>query len=219
MKSRTTYWKNSFPNHLELTLRLEELKLAGAFDLPNEDDRVVIEGKKAKGCFVSFSRLGLAGTSKRAVKSKLDKFVGRDRDRWNPQKYNFVGYIWETGKPPLAGFAAMDIRFEKNTRQQITDLTLDFKLIYIAKAHRGLGLGQMLSAAICIWLDNCELSGAHVAKRGVSVLYCSEYESGGGVKCGDIIRDHFIYMQECQREFGVRAAGWRIREFIDEAGL
>jgi hypothetical protein len=54
---------------------------------------------------------------------------------------------------------------------------------------------------------------------GVSVLYCSEYESGGGVKCGDIIRDHFIYMQECRREFTVRAAGWRIREFNDEAGL
>ena len=52
MKSRTTYWKNSFPNHLELTLHLEELKLAGAFDLPDDDDPVVIEGKKAKGCFV-----------------------------------------------------------------------------------------------------------------------------------------------------------------------
>jgi GNAT superfamily N-acetyltransferase len=113
----------------------------------------------------------------------------------------------------------MDIRVEKNTRQQITDLTLDFKLIYIAKAHRGRGLGQMLSAAICVWLDNRKLSGASVAKRGVSVLYYSEYESGGGVKCGDIIRDHFLYMQECRREFGVRAAGWRIREFIDEAGL
>jgi hypothetical protein len=34
MKSRTTYWQNSFPNHLEFTFHLEELKLAGAFDLP-----------------------------------------------------------------------------------------------------------------------------------------------------------------------------------------
>jgi hypothetical protein len=130
MKNRTTYWQNSFPNHLELTFHLEELKLAGAFDLPDDDDPAVTEGKKAKGCFVSFSRVGLAGTSKVAVKAKLDKFVGRDRDRWNPQKYNFIGYIWETGKRPLAGFAAMDIRVEKNAREQITDLTLDFKLTY-----------------------------------------------------------------------------------------
>jgi len=219
MKNRTTNWQNSFPNHLELTFNLEELRLAGAFDLPDDDDPVVTEGKKAKGCFVCFSRVGLAGTSKAAVKAKLDKFVGRDRGRWNPQKYNFVGYIWEAGKRPLAGFAAMDIRVEKNTRQQITDLTLDFKLIYIAKAHRGRGLGQMIAAAICVWLDHCKLSGAHVAKRGVSVLYYSEYESGGGEKCGDIVRDHFIYMQECRRDFGLRAAGWRVREFIDEAGL
>jgi GNAT superfamily N-acetyltransferase len=98
-------------------------------------------------------------------------------------------------------------------------LALDFKLIYIAKAHRGRGLGQMLSAAICVWLDHCKLSGVHVAKRGISVLFYSEYGSGGGVKCGDIIRDHFIYMQECRREFGARDAGWRIREFIDEVGL
>jgi hypothetical protein len=34
MKSRTTYWKNSFPNHLELTFRLEELKFAGASLIP-----------------------------------------------------------------------------------------------------------------------------------------------------------------------------------------
>jgi GNAT superfamily N-acetyltransferase len=219
MKSRTTYWQNSFPNHLEFTFHLEELKLAGAFDLPDDDDPVVTEGKKAKGCFVSFSRVGLAGTSAAAVKAKLEKFVGRDRARWNPQKYNFVGSIWETGKRPLAGFAAMDISLKKNARGQITDLTLDFKLMYIAKAHRGRGLGQMLAAAICVWLDHCKRSGVHVAKRGVSVLYYSEYESSGGVKCGDILREHFIYMQECRREFGVRAAGWRIREFIDEAGL
>jgi len=38
MKSRATYWKNSLPNHLEFTLHLEELKLAGAFDLPDDDD-------------------------------------------------------------------------------------------------------------------------------------------------------------------------------------
>jgi hypothetical protein len=60
MKNRTTYWQNSFPNHLELTFHLEELKLAGAFDLPDDDDPAVTEGKKAKGCFVSFSRVGLA---------------------------------------------------------------------------------------------------------------------------------------------------------------
>jgi hypothetical protein len=78
MQSRTTYWQNSFPNHLELTFRLEELKLAGAFDLPDDDDPVVTEGKKAKGCFVSVNRVGLAGTSKAAVRSKLNKFVGRD---------------------------------------------------------------------------------------------------------------------------------------------
>jgi len=77
----------------------------------------------------------------------------------------------------------------------------------------------MLAAAIGVWLDLCRLSGVHVEKRGVSVLYYSEYESGGGVKCGDIIRDHFIYMQECRREIGAGADGWRIREFIDEAGL
>jgi hypothetical protein len=29
MKSRTTYRQKSFPNHLEMTLGLEELKLAG----------------------------------------------------------------------------------------------------------------------------------------------------------------------------------------------
>ena len=218
MKSRTTYWQNSFPNHFEMTFHLAELKLAGAFDLPDQDDPVVTEGKKAKGCFVTFSRVGLASTPKTAVKAKLDKFMGRDRGRWNPQEYNFVGYIWETGKRPLAGFAAMDIRVEKNARAQITYLMLDFKLLYVAKAHRGRGLGQMLSAAIGVWLDHCKLSGVHVAKRGISVLYYSEYESGGGVKCGDIIRDHFIYMQECRREFGARATGWRIREFIDEVG-
>lgn len=36
MKSRTTYWQNSFPNRLEFTFHLEELKLAGAFDLPDD---------------------------------------------------------------------------------------------------------------------------------------------------------------------------------------
>jgi hypothetical protein len=41
MRSRTTYWQNSFPNHLEFTFQLEELKLAGAFDLPDDDDPVV----------------------------------------------------------------------------------------------------------------------------------------------------------------------------------
>src|ERR1700704_1387058 len=133
MKSRTTYWQNSFPNHFEMTFHLAELKLAGAFDLPDQDDPVVTEGKKAKGCFVTFSRVGLASTPKTAVKAKLDKFMGRDRGRWNPQEYNFVGYIWETGKRPLAGFAAMDIRVEKNARAQITYLMLDFKLLYVAK--------------------------------------------------------------------------------------
>jgi hypothetical protein len=66
MKSRTTYWQNSFPNHLEMKFHLEELKLAGAFDLSDHDDAVITEGKKAKGCFVTFSRVGLAGTSKTA---------------------------------------------------------------------------------------------------------------------------------------------------------
>jgi GNAT superfamily N-acetyltransferase len=202
-----------------MTFHLEELKLAGAFDLPDHDDPVVTEGKKANGCFVSFTRVGLAGTSAAAVRAKLDKFLGRDRDRWNPQSYNFVGYIWETAKRPLAGFAAMDITVKKNAREQITDLTLDFKLMYIAKIYRGRGLGQMLAAAIGVWLDHCKLSGVHVAKRGVSVLYYSEYESGGGVKCGDIVRDHFIYMQESRRKFGIDTHEWRIREFNDEASL
>jgi hypothetical protein len=31
-----------------------------------------------------------------------------------------------------------------------------------------------------------------------------------------IIRDHFIYMQECRREFGARDAGWRIHEISFE---
>ena len=60
--------------------------------------RAVTEGKKAKGCFVTFSRVGPASTSKTGLKAKLDEFVGRDKDGWNPQKYKFVGYIWETGK-------------------------------------------------------------------------------------------------------------------------
>jgi hypothetical protein len=47
MKSRTTYWQNSFPNRLEMKFHLEELKLAGAFDLPDHDDPAVTEGKKA----------------------------------------------------------------------------------------------------------------------------------------------------------------------------
>jgi hypothetical protein len=52
MKSvETTYWQNSFPNYLEFTFHLEELKLAGAFDLPDDDDPVVTEGKKAKGAW------------------------------------------------------------------------------------------------------------------------------------------------------------------------
>jgi hypothetical protein len=89
--SGMTYWQNSSPNHLEFTLHLEELKLAGAFDLPDDDDPVVTEGKKAKGCLVSFSRVGLAGPSAAAVKAELEKFVGRDRARWNPQKYKFIG--------------------------------------------------------------------------------------------------------------------------------
>jgi len=54
--------------------------LAGAFDLPQQDDPVVTQGKKAKGCFVTFSRMGLASMSKTVVKAKLDKFVGRDKD-------------------------------------------------------------------------------------------------------------------------------------------
>ena len=60
--------------------------------------RAVTEGNKEKGCFVTFSRVGPASTSKTGLKAKLDKFVGRDKGGWNPQKYKFVGYIWETGK-------------------------------------------------------------------------------------------------------------------------
>jgi GNAT superfamily N-acetyltransferase len=213
--NRCTYWERSFPSHFEISLNLEEAQFYGADELPYDTDSAVVEGRKAKGCFATITRVG---TSRRSIQAKLKKFVRRDGESWNAMACDFVAYVWEssTKKGPLAGFASIGIDLTRNVRGRIASVTFDMDLMYIARAHRGRGLGQMLSAAICAWLTECRVYGV-VAKRGISVLYYSDFYSEGGGKCGAIVRDHFEYINESRNEIPARLLGWHIREFDDES--
>jgi GNAT superfamily N-acetyltransferase len=216
-----TYWGKCFPNRFDVVIDIERAQFYGAYDLPGSDDPRVIDGSRAKVCFVTVERVGIRGTPTASVEAKLRKIIAADRETWNAGEYNFVAFVWEAttcmGEP--AGFKVFDIRPKRNSRGEISEVTFDARLLYIRVAQRGRGVGQLLSAAIAMWLDQCRLYWPHAAKRGIRVVYESEYYSEGGEKCGNILRSHFLYMEETNRDAELNRFGWHIREFEDESGI
>jgi hypothetical protein len=126
MTPRTTYWEKSFPNRFGVVIDIERAQFYGAYDLPDSDDPRVNNGPKAKFCFVTVERVGIRGTPIESVQAKLRKIIAADRETWNTDEYNFVAFVWEatTCKGEHAGFKVFDIRPKRNSRGEISEVTI-----------------------------------------------------------------------------------------------
>jgi hypothetical protein len=150
MTSRTTYGGKCFPNRFDVMIDIEQAQFYGAYDLPGSDDPRVINGSRAKVCFVTVERVGIRGTPTASVEAKLRKIIAADRETWNTGEYNFVAFVWEamTCKGEPAGFKVFDIRPKRNSRGEISEVTFDARLLYIRVAP-GSGCGAAALRCDC----------------------------------------------------------------------
>jgi hypothetical protein len=140
-------------------------------------------------------------------------------ETWNASNYDYVAFIWEgvAGRGEPAGFAifSLDLRLTRSGR--VSGVMFGYDLAFIRPPKRRRGMGQFLSAGICMWLRHCKVYGDRVARTGVEVSVSAEVYSLGGDTLGRLVLDEFRYMlEERETRKTYKRLGWNIREVHDD---
>lgn len=98
-------------------------------------------------------------------------------------------------------------------------MVFGYDLAFVVPTQRNRGIGQFLTAAICMWMQNCRVTGARVVRDGVTVIVSGEVYSVGGEKLGRIVLEQFTYLHECRGDKCFSPLAWKIREVHDELKL
>jgi GNAT superfamily N-acetyltransferase len=224
-RKRKSYWLGCFPRQFESELTVDDANCFGA-DLqdtePTTDARLKDLGaQQATCCFVSIARIGVAGSAATTVRRKVQALLRTAQgESWRATNYDYVAFVWEgtRRRSDPAGFALFSITVSRAKSRRISEVGFLYDLAFVTPAKRRRGLGQFLTAGMCMWLRGCNLSGPRVVRTGVIVDVAAEVYSTGGERLGRMILDEFRYMQELRRENleSEDRLGWNIREVNDD---
>lgn len=168
------------------------------------------------------AKVGYSYWASHKIKKLIDEYSKSLNEAWNFPSTSHILCLWDKAEPcksiPL-GIMAFSIEVTGITKsQKANSINISNHLMWIRPDVRGQNFGYHLVAHFIDYLGHCPLNPLIISKRGIDLLYSSEYYSNGGEALSKYIEGHLEYVHDAWKIDGYQRL-WPIKSLECETGF
>lgn len=220
-KSHGSAFDEEYGKYFEFNKKLFLSKWQNNSLSSSEVEEVLCIDKELKKNFTK-AKVGYSYWTSYKIKKLIDEYGKPLNEAWNFPSTSHILCLWDKAascKLTPLGIMAFNIEVIDLTRsQKVNSIGINNHLMWIHPDVRGRDFGYHLAAHFIDYLDHCLLNPAIISKRGIDLIYYSDYYSNGGEALSRYIENYLEYAHESWKNAGCEIL-WRIRDFTCDVGF